>query len=95
MDDVAKPLETHKMIHLDRLGVADAVHVVASQVHEHDVLCAVLIRVEQLFAEALVLCNAVRHSFRFSETLLTQQSYSCHKGTEHDLRHHYGINILL
>lgn len=56
VDNMAELLQAHQIVHLDRLGLAHAVDVVAGQVDKHDVLCAVFLRREQLLSEPGVLC---------------------------------------
>jgi hypothetical protein len=55
MDDVAELLHPHQMIHLDRLGLADAVDIIACEIHQHDMLSSVFFGVQQLLAQPLVL----------------------------------------
>lgn len=56
--DVTELFDLHQTVDLDRLGLADAVDIVASEVNEHDVLCSILERREKGRSELFVLCGA-------------------------------------
>lgn len=55
MDNMAELLNLHQMIDLDCLRLADAVHVVPSQVNQHDVFRAVFLRGKKNGSQFLVL----------------------------------------
>jgi hypothetical protein len=55
MDDVAEVLHSHQMIHLDRLGLADTVDIIACEIHQHDMLSSIFLGVQQCLAQLLVL----------------------------------------
>ena len=45
MNDVTEVLYSHQMIHFDRLGLADAVDIIAREVDQHDMLGSILLGV--------------------------------------------------
>ena len=55
MNNMAKLLQPHEMVYFDRLGVANPVHVVASQVNQHDMLCPIFLRSQKLSTETFIL----------------------------------------
>lgn len=56
--DVAELFDLHQGVDLDAGRLAHAVHVVARQIDQHDVLCAILLRRAQLSAKLSILCYA-------------------------------------
>lgn len=45
------------MVHLDRLWLAYTINVIAREIHQHYVLSPIFLRVQQLLAKFLVLCD--------------------------------------
>jgi hypothetical protein len=47
------------MIHFNRLRLADAINVITREVHQHDMLGPIFLRIQQLLAKLFVLCDTV------------------------------------
>ena len=55
MDDVAKRLHSHQVVHLDRVRLANTVDIIACEIHQHEMLSSIFFRAEQLLTQLLVL----------------------------------------
>jgi hypothetical protein len=49
MDDMTEFLQSHQIIHLDSLRLADSVDIVPRQIDQHDMLCTIFLAGQQLF----------------------------------------------
>ena len=59
MNDMAELLQPHKVIDLDCLWLANTINVVASQINEHNVLCPILLRIQENLTQLFVLCEVI------------------------------------
>jgi protein-arginine kinase len=55
--DVAEGLQFHKMVHFDHLWLAYTINDIAREIQQHYMLCPIFLRVQQLLAKLLVLCD--------------------------------------
>jgi hypothetical protein len=55
MDDVAKGLHSHQMVHFNRVRLANTVDIIACEIHQHEMLGSIFLRVQQLLTQLLVL----------------------------------------
>ena len=54
MNDMAKLLHPHKVVNFDSRWLTDSVDIITSQINQHDMLCAVLLRRQQLRGEDVI-----------------------------------------
>lgn len=47
------------MVHFDRLGLAYTINVITREIHQHDMLSSIFLRVQQNLAQSFVLCGQI------------------------------------
>ena len=54
---MTESFQAHEVVDLHRLWVAYSIHIVPCEIYQHDMFCAVLLRVQQFLAQPLILCQ--------------------------------------